>query len=471
MPPVITEYFVLVENNIENPKSSALPPSPSPSTTIDKPKQTTKSADVNQSPPATDPPGQSKNSPDSASPLPPQPQPPPSTTTPNQPQTPSTTTPNQPQTPSPTTPGQPQTPSPTTSGQPPQQSPTAPDQPQTPSPTAPDQPQIPSPATSNQPQPQPQPTNTAVNPPATTPVSPSPNTPPNTPFVMYKKNQYVLLLICIPLILIVFFGSPCTSSPDTKENEQASCNALLNNPKTNNIPNINNNGTLEEEKSHHDQKQGQEVLNNVEILVKPFVLAFQLLCRKMEDEATATTSRIQEEENKKKYEKLRRRIAALAELKAKNGGRLPDEFIAKYRKATSGYSSGAAQTLILPMLAPQTTSPIPSSSTTDSEILELVEILLKRGASPNDPNSYPLTKSCQINNLDMVKLLLKYKADPTIISLQIAIKYNNEPLINLLIESGIKIDNKLITFAESKASVFPQTIELLKTLQLKQLKN
>ncbi|CAJ0873288.1 6315_t:CDS:2 [Entrophospora sp. SA101] len=130
-----------------------------------------------------------------------------------------------------------------------------------------------------------------------------------------------------------------------------------------------------------------------------------------------------------------------------------------------------AQTLILPMLAPQTTSPIPSSSTTDSEILELVEILLKRGASPNDPNSYPLTKSCQINNLDMVKLLLKYKADPTIISLQIAIKYNNEPLINLLIESGIKIDNKLITFAESKASVFPQTIELLKTLQLKQLKN
>nr|CAG8439838.1 2096_t:CDS:2 [Entrophospora candida] len=106
-----------------------------------------------------------------------------------------------------------------------------------------------------------------------------------------------------------------------------------------------------------------------------------------------------------------------------------------------------------------------------SEILELVEILLKRGASPNDPNSYPLTKSCQINNLDMVKLLLKYKADPTIISLQIAIKYNNEPLINLLIESGIKIDNKLITFAESKASIFPQTIELLKTLQLKQLKN
>jgi len=365
---------------------------------------------------------------------------------------------------------------------------------------------------------------------------------------MYKKNQYVLLLICIPLILIVFFGSPCTSSPDTKENEQASCNALLNNQNTNNIPSINN-GTLEEGKSHRDQKQGQEVLNNVEILVKPFVLVFQLLwsiasysyqitsiclypavyvfktfyntfiykpytvvkwvistffplylfcltaavigcfvggasgwlsevivtflnsssspppidnnnSNKMivdendmnnsnvyedinnnnandnmyyphnndynnyiyesdfnnnnfnnnnynngyydeeennndgnsyyddgnsnydtnsnydynnyydgnnsdyygvnnnnnngveyndnndyndddEDEATATTSRIQEEENKKKYEKLRRRIAALAELKAKNGGRLPDEFIAKYRKATSGYSSGA----------------------------------------------------------------------------------------------------------------------------------
>ncbi|CAJ0873277.1 6314_t:CDS:2 [Entrophospora sp. SA101] len=312
MPPVITEYFVLVENNIENPKSSALPPSPSPSTTIDKPKQTTKSADVNQSPPATDPPGQSKNSPDSASPLPPQPQPPPSTTTPNQPQTPSTTTPNQPQTPSPTTPGQPQTPSPTTSGQPPQQSPTAPDQPQTPSPTAPDQPQIPSPATSNQPQPQPQPTNTAVNPPATTPVSPSPNTPPNTPII------------------------------NTKENEQASCNALLNNPKTNNIPNINNNGTLEEEKSHHDQKQGQEVLNNVEILVKPFVLAFQLLWSIASYSYQITSiCLIQEEENKKKYEKLRRRIAALAELKAKNGGRLPDEFIAKYRKATSGYSSGA----------------------------------------------------------------------------------------------------------------------------------
>lgn len=81
-----------------------------------------------------------------------------------------------------------------------------------------------------------------------------------------------------------------------------------------------------------------------------------------------------------------------------------------------------------------------SDSGYNKDTLEIAEILLQQGANPNAPIEHDglLHKACYRGEMDFVKLMLKYKADPTIegspeCPLRYAIRYNNQDVIQLLL--------------------------------------
>ena len=78
----------------------------------------------------------------------------------------------------------------------------------------------------------------------------------------------------------------------------------------------------------------------------------------------------------------------------------------------------------------------------------LLDYLLRKGARPNhggedfSDESYPLTTAASHNDLESVRLLLKYKADPNLYEsvppLMMAIYNNNSRMVDLLLSSGAK---------------------------------
>ncbi|KAI8987827.1 hypothetical protein BDF20DRAFT_832726 [Mycotypha africana] len=68
---------------------------------------------------------------------------------------------------------------------------------------------------------------------------------------------------------------------------------------------------------------------------------------------------------------------------------------------------------------------------------QLIVALLKKGASPDRPKGYPLIKSAQVGNMDRVKLLISYGADPTIknqMALRVCAARNNRAMVNYFLD-------------------------------------
>ncbi|CAG8438643.1 8715_t:CDS:1 [Ambispora leptoticha] len=100
---------------------------------------------------------------------------------------------------------------------------------------------------------------------------------------------------------------------------------------------------------------------------------------------------------------------------------------------------------------PYNERPIPSRLLSkpdpDGKAYELVKILLERGASPDEPQGYPLMKSASLGRLDMARLLLSYKANGSICvndysPMVISVGKNNFDMVKLLVEYGVKPDEK-----------------------------
>ncbi|CAO3630850.1 unnamed protein product [Cunninghamella blakesleeana] len=86
--------------------------------------------------------------------------------------------------------------------------------------------------------------------------------------------------------------------------------------------------------------------------------------------------------------------------------------------------------------------------------LEFIELLLKRGASPNKPKGYPLIKSAQLGRKDYIQLLIQYGADPTIrnnMALRSSVARNNKELtLYFLEELNVKPDSETLKVAVQK---------------------
>jgi len=83
---------------------------------------------------------------------------------------------------------------------------------------------------------------------------------------------------------------------------------------------------------------------------------------------------------------------------------------------------------------------------------ELVKILLERGASPNEPDGYPIIKSAQLGRLEMARLLLSFEAKADIkdnMALIVTAKSNNFEMVNLLLEK-VKPDSNALKVAVEK---------------------
>ncbi|RIA99255.1 hypothetical protein C1645_747729 [Glomus cerebriforme] len=84
---------------------------------------------------------------------------------------------------------------------------------------------------------------------------------------------------------------------------------------------------------------------------------------------------------------------------------------------------------------------------------ELVKILLNRGASPNEPDGYPIIKSAQLGRLKMAKLLISFgaKADTKDnMALIVASKSNDFEMVKLLLDSDVKADSNALKVAVEK---------------------
>ncbi|CAG8453455.1 997_t:CDS:1 [Paraglomus occultum] len=114
--------------------------------------------------------------------------------------------------------------------------------------------------------------------------------------------------------------------------------------------------------------------------------------------------------------------------------------------------------------------PIPQSlfQVPDQKNYELVKILLKRGGSSTDHNNYPIIKSAQLGCLDMVELLLQYKAKAAVkdnLALIYAVKGKNIKIVKRLIEAGAPVDDDCMKTAERNNH--PEMISLLKLYRRK----
>ncbi|CAG8442923.1 4686_t:CDS:1 [Ambispora gerdemannii] len=81
----------------------------------------------------------------------------------------------------------------------------------------------------------------------------------------------------------------------------------------------------------------------------------------------------------------------------------------------------------------------------DGKAYEMVKILLDRGASPDEPQGYPLLKSVSLGRLAMARLLISYKANVSIgdnSAMLISVDKNNFDMVKLLMEHGVKPDAK-----------------------------
>ncbi|CAG8500618.1 5286_t:CDS:1 [Acaulospora morrowiae] len=109
--------------------------------------------------------------------------------------------------------------------------------------------------------------------------------------------------------------------------------------------------------------------------------------------------------------------------------------------------------------------PIPQWFFGDSNdrLLELTEILLKRKASPNESEGYPIVKSVQIGNIRMVKLLIHYGAKVDIrdnLALSVGVGKGNLEMVKLLLDHGAQPSSKTLKYAVEKG--FGEIFELLK---------
>ncbi|KAG9303671.1 hypothetical protein G9A89_018568 [Geosiphon pyriformis] len=89
----------------------------------------------------------------------------------------------------------------------------------------------------------------------------------------------------------------------------------------------------------------------------------------------------------------------------------------------------------------------------DGKAHEIVKTLLKRGASPDEPEGYPLLKSVALGQTHMVKLLLSAKAKVDMkdnLAIVISAKNNNLELAKLLIEHGAQPNAKALKESTSK---------------------
>ncbi|GBC08318.1 hypothetical protein RclHR1_08020001 [Rhizophagus clarus] len=84
---------------------------------------------------------------------------------------------------------------------------------------------------------------------------------------------------------------------------------------------------------------------------------------------------------------------------------------------------------------------------------ELVKILLNRGASPNEPDGYPIIKSAQLGRLKMVELLIFFGAKVEIkdnMTLILASKSNDFDMVKLLLNNNIRADSNALKAAVEK---------------------
>ncbi|RGB36172.1 hypothetical protein C1646_92964 [Rhizophagus diaphanus] len=85
---------------------------------------------------------------------------------------------------------------------------------------------------------------------------------------------------------------------------------------------------------------------------------------------------------------------------------------------------------------------------------ELVKILLDRGASPNEPDGYPIIKSAQLGRLKMAELLLSFGAKADIkdnMALTVASKSNDFDMVKLLLNNeDVKADSNALKVAVEK---------------------
>jgi len=76
--------------------------------------------------------------------------------------------------------------------------------------------------------------------------------------------------------------------------------------------------------------------------------------------------------------------------------------------------------------------------------LDLVKKLLRYGADPNYDKTESLWCAAKVNDYEIAKILLDNKANPTISSLKKAIDNGNKKIVELLIDRGAKIDDRQV---------------------------
>ncbi|CAG8532092.1 11589_t:CDS:1 [Diversispora eburnea] len=94
-----------------------------------------------------------------------------------------------------------------------------------------------------------------------------------------------------------------------------------------------------------------------------------------------------------------------------------------------------------------------SSPDPDGRLIELTKILLDRGASPNEPQGYPIAKSVQRGNIKMAKLLIQYKAKIDAaenLALKLCVARNNLEMAKLLLDNGARAEDSFLATAVKK---------------------
>ncbi|KAF9209824.1 hypothetical protein BGZ49_000545 [Haplosporangium sp. Z 27] len=97
--------------------------------------------------------------------------------------------------------------------------------------------------------------------------------------------------------------------------------------------------------------------------------------------------------------------------------------------------------------------PMPRRLFKSSKHMPLIQVLLSRGASPSYPSHYPLVRSSQRGDADMVRLLLENGATPDIKALRWACVEEMNEVVDVFVERGVKPDGQCLSWCVEKGKL------------------